>query len=146
MYTIFAVISTIANILSQDITFRIYDGVGSLWAGIFVGTAVGLVVKYFLDKRYIFQYQTTSVQHGTKTFYLYSVMGLVTTAIFWGFEFTFDAIYQTKEMRYVGGVIGLAIGYYVKYQLDKRFVFVAPQTEKQVDNQTGKQTEKAESL
>ena len=73
-------------------------------------------------------------------------MGLVTTAIFWGFEFTFDAIYQTKEMRYVGGVIGLAIGYYVKYQLDKRFVFVAPQTEKQVDNQTGKQTEKAESL
>jgi len=26
-------------------------------------------------------------------------------------------------MRYVGGVIGLAIGYYVKYQLDKRYVF-----------------------
>jgi len=124
MYTIFAVISTIANILSQDLTFRAYDGFGSLWLGIFVGTAVGLVVKYGLDKRYIFQYQTTSIQHGSKTFYLYSVMGLFTTIIFWGFEVAFDAIYQTTEMRYVGGIIGLAIGYFVKYQLDKRYVFV----------------------
>ena len=28
-------------------------------------------------------------------------------------------------MRYIGGVIGLAIGFYVKYQLDKKFVFVS---------------------
>ena len=123
MYTIFAVFATISNILSQDLTFRIYQGPYELWLGILVGTAVGLVVKYFLDKRYIFQYQTESIAHGSKTFYLYSLMGVVTTVIFWGFEYTFDALYQTKEMRYVGGVIGLAIGYYVKYQLDKRYVF-----------------------
>ncbi|HHT00627.1 MAG TPA: GtrA family protein [Thiomicrospira sp.] len=123
MYTIFAVISTIANIWSQDLSFRIYQGSYDLWVAIFVGTAVGLVVKYGLDKRYIFQYQTTSIQHGTKTFYLYTLMGVFTTIIFWGFEYTFDAIYQTAEMRYLGGVIGLAIGYFVKYQLDKRFVF-----------------------
>ena len=123
MYTIFAVISTIANIWSQDLTFRIYQGEFDLWLGILVGTAVGLVVKYFLDKRYIFKYQTTSIEHGSKTFYLYTVMGVFTTIIFWGFEYTFDAIYQTAEMRYLGGVIGLAIGYIVKYQLDKRFVF-----------------------
>ena len=123
MYTIFAVISTIANIGSQDIAFRIYQGSYNLWLAILVGTAVGLVVKYFLDKRYIFQYQTTSIQHGSKTFYLYTVMGLFTTIIFWGFEYAFDTIYQTVEMRYLGGVIGLAIGYFVKYQLDKRYVF-----------------------
>ena len=123
MYTIFAVISTIANIWSQDLTFRIYQGEFDLWLAILVGTAVGLVVKYFLDKRYIFKYQTTSIEHGSKTFYLYTVMGGFTTIIFWGFEYTFDAIYQTAEMRYLGGVIGLAIGYIVKYQLDKRFVF-----------------------
>jgi len=123
MYTIFAVISTIANIWSQDLTFRIYQGEFDLWLAILVGTAVGLVVKYFLDKRYIFKYQTTSIEHGSKTFYLYTVMGGGTTIIFWGFEYTFDAIYQTAEMRYLGGVIGLAIGYIVKYQLDKRFVF-----------------------
>ena len=50
-------------------------------------------------------------------------MGVVTTVIFWGFEFAFDAIWNSMEMRYTGGVIGLAIGYYVKYQLDKRYVF-----------------------
>jgi hypothetical protein len=27
-------------------------------------------------------------------------------------------------MRYLGGVIGLAIGYLTKYHLDKRFVFI----------------------
>lgn len=123
MYTIFAFIATISNILSQDLTFRIYQGPFELWLGIFVGTAIGLVVKYFLDKRYIFQYQTTSIGHGSKTFYLYTLMGVVTTVIFWGFEFAFDAIWNSMEMRYLGGVIGLAIGYYVKYQLDKRYVF-----------------------
>lgn len=123
MYTIFAVISTIANIGSQELSFRIYQGSYNLWLAILVGTAVGLVVKYGLDKRYIFQYQTTSIKQGSKTFYLYTLMGGVTTIIFWGFEASFDAIYQTTEMRYLGGVIGLAIGYYVKYQLDKRFVF-----------------------
>jgi len=123
MYTIFAVISTIANIGSQTLSFRIYQGNYDLWLAIFTGTAVGLVVKYYLDKRYIFKYQTTSIQHGSKTFYLYTLMGLITTVVFWGFEYAFNAIYQTAEMRYLGGVIGLAIGYFIKYQLDKRFVF-----------------------
>ena len=123
MYTIFAIFATVANIAGQDISTRIYQGPFDITLSIFVGTGVGLVLKYWLDKRYIFQYQTTSIQQGSKIFYLYTVMGLITTVIFWGFEFAFDAIYQTKEMRYVGGIIGLAIGYYVKYQLDKKYVF-----------------------
>ena len=123
MYTIFAIFATVANIGSQDISVRIYQGPFSIMLSIFVGTGVGLVLKYWLDKRYIFKYQTTTIQQGSKTFTLYTIMGLVTTVIFWGFELAFDAIYGTKEMRYLGGVIGLAIGYYVKYQLDKRFVF-----------------------
>ncbi|WP_019555697.1 GtrA family protein [Thiomicrorhabdus arctica] len=123
MYTIFAIFATVANIAGQDLSIRLYQGSFAITLSIFVGTGVGLVLKYWLDKRYIFQYQTVSIQHGSKTFYLYTVMGLITTVIFWGFEFTFDAIYQTKEMRYIGGIIGLAIGYYVKYQLDKKYVF-----------------------
>jgi putative flippase GtrA len=53
-------------------------------------------------------------------------MGLATTAIFWSVEFGFDRIFGTAHMRYVGAVIGLAIGYIVKYYLDKRFVFGSP--------------------
>ncbi len=123
MYTIFALFATVANIGSQEIAITLYQGSFTIMLSILVGTAVGLVLKYWLDKRYIFKYQTQSIQHGSKTFTLYTIMGIVTTFIFWGFELAFDAIYGTKEMRYVGGVIGLAIGYYVKYQLDKRYVF-----------------------
>lgn len=123
MYTIFAIFATVANIASQDLSTRLYQGSFAITLSIFVGTGVGLVLKYWLDKRYIFQYQISSIQHGSKTFYLYTVMGVITTVIFWGFEFVFDAIYQTKEMRYVGAIIGLAIGYYIKYQLDKKYVF-----------------------
>ncbi len=123
MYTIFALFATVANIGSQEITIQLYQGPFAIMLSILVGTAVGLVLKYWLDKRYIFQYQTQSIQHGSKTFTLYTIMGVVTTFIFWGFELAFEAIYGTKAMRYLGGVIGLAIGYYVKYQLDKRYVF-----------------------
>jgi putative flippase GtrA len=51
-------------------------------------------------------------------------MGTVTTLIFWGIEFTFDFICQNKMMHYTGTIIGLAIGYFIKYILDERFVFV----------------------
>jgi putative flippase GtrA len=54
---------------------------------------------------------------------MYTLMGLVTTVIFWGFEFGFHHLFESKEMRYLGGVIGLAIGYFAKYLLDRRFVF-----------------------
>lgn len=90
---------------------------------ILFGTAAGLVVKYWLDKNYIFRFRATNAIHDARTFMLYSVMGIMTTLIFWAFEFGFQAVFQTKNMRYLGGIIGLGIGYFVKYQMDKRFVF-----------------------
>ncbi len=122
-YAIFALIATAANIGAQDLVIRTYSGAYDILASVVVGTGVGLVVKYILDKRYIFRFRARSVAHDTQTFALYTVMGLVTTVIFWGFEFGFHHIFETKEMRYLGGVIGLAIGYLTKYHLDKRYVF-----------------------
>lgn len=125
IYTTFAALATIANIGSQEISIRIYTGIYSVVLSILIGTATGLIVKYLLDKKYIFQFQTKNAAHNTQTFTLYTIMGIVTTAIFWGFEFGFDYLFQSKEMRYTGGIIGLSFGYYIKYQLDKRFVFIA---------------------
>lgn len=51
------------------------------------------------------------------------MMGLATTAIFWGAELAFRAIWRTEMMRDLGAVLGLALGYFAKYRLDKRFVF-----------------------
>ena len=50
-------------------------------------------------------------------------MGIVTTMIFWGFEAGFWYVWRSDMMRVLGEVIGLAIGYVVKYELDRRFVF-----------------------
>lgn len=122
-YSIFALIATAANICAQDIVIRTYSGALDVLASIIVGTGAGLVVKYILDKRYIFRFRAQNLAHDTRTFALYTVMGLVTTVVFWGFEFAFHHIFETKEMRYLGGIIGLAIGYLTKYHLDKQFVF-----------------------
>ena len=51
-------------------------------------------------------------------------MGVITTLIFWNTEHAFHLIYDTDLMHYVGGIVGLAIGFYIKYQLDKMHVFV----------------------
>lgn len=88
-----------------------------------VGTGVGLIVKYVLDKKYIFHFRVNNVLHDGKTFVLYTVMGGLTTCIFWGFEFGFHMIFESESMRYIGGIVGLIIGYFIKYQLDKRYVF-----------------------
>jgi len=123
VYVILAFIATAANIGTQDLTIRIYAGAYAILLSMVVGTGVGLIVKYILDKRYIFLFRARNALHDSQTFALYTLMGLATTMIFWGFEFGFNYIFETKEMRYLGGVIGLAIGYVVKYHLDKRFVF-----------------------
>ena len=87
------------------------------------GTAAGLVVKYVLDKRWIFYDTATGVAAHGKKFGLYTVMGLITTAIFWGTQTTFWMIWDTVFMREVGAILGLTVGYLTKYWLDRRFVF-----------------------
>lgn len=123
LYTVLAIIATITNIATQEISTRIYSAAFSTVISIAAGTGAGLVTKYILDKRYIFQFQARDTLHDSQTFALYTLMGIVTTIIFWGFELGFNHLFDSKEMRYLGGIIGLSIGYLIKYQLDKRFVF-----------------------
>lgn len=122
-YTLFAIIATIANIGTQDIIIRFYNGTHNITFSILAGTCVGLFAKYFLDKKYIFQFNTKNIKHDSKIFFLYTFMGVITTLIFWCFELGFEYIFKTKELRYLGGIIGLSIGYTIKYRLDKQYVF-----------------------
>lgn len=123
LYTAFAIVATLCNILAQDICSYLYSGDFSILISLLMGTGLGLVVKYILDKKYIFQYKTKTAGHNRQIFFLYTIMGILTTMIFWGFEFGFHYIFETKEMRYLGGILGLMIGYICKYYLDKRYVF-----------------------
>ncbi len=123
LYAGFAALATVANIGAQEVWLRCWHGPHAIALSVLAGTAVGLVVKYVLDKRWIFRFQTQGAAHDGKTFVLYTLMGVLTTGIFWGFEWAFHQLWGTREMRYAGGVLGLAIGYVAKYWLDKRFVF-----------------------
>ena len=123
-YSIFALISTLVNLFFQWISFKIYNGFLSLYIAMAAGTFAGLIVKYILDKKWIFYHTPKSKKDDTKKFFLYSFMGVFTTIIFWGTEMLFYYLIPLKGSQYIGGAIGLAIGYVVKYFLDKRFVFV----------------------
>ena len=129
LYTLFAMLSTAINIGSQMVSIWAYKGPLYIEISILVGTAMGLPLRYFLEKRYIFAFTSRNLAHDGKLFIFYSVMGVITTLIFWSTEYAFYIIYNTDFMRYVGGVVGLAIGFYVKYQLDKKYVFVNSSSE-----------------
>ncbi len=122
-YSLFALLATLLNLGAQESLIRIYDGAFALYLSIALGTCVGLVSKYLLDKNYIFRSVSTSHREDLGKFTLYGMTGIATTAIFWGFELGFDWLIGGRVARYIGAVIGLAIGYGVKYQLDKRYVF-----------------------
>lgn len=123
IYALLALIAMATNIGAQELSLRVYHGPLQVPLSVFVGTGVGLVVKYMLDKAFIFRFRPRDKLHDARTFVLYTVTGVVTTAIFWGFEFGFDLAFASKDMRYLGGLIGLAIGYWCKYRLDRRYVF-----------------------
>lgn len=124
LYVFFAALSTLANIASQWVVAAFAAGLShEIYLSMAVGTVVGLVVKYVLDKRWIFRYATRDSLHDARTFALYTAMGGLTTLIFWGTELAFEAAFQDIRMRYVGAAAGLGVGYLLKYQLDRRFVF-----------------------
>jgi len=122
-YAIFAGIATAANIGTQYLSIRAYTGPFSLYAAMAAGTLVGLVIKYILDKRFIFYHQTAGARDDLFKFTVYTFMGVFTTAIFWGSELLFNHLFTFPEAKYLGAVVGLTIGYITKYNLDKRFVF-----------------------
>ena len=124
-YATFSILAIMANIGTQELTLWDESSSLNVFISVMAGTGVGLVIKYLLDKRYIFFFYVRNAMHEGRIFTLYTLMGLVTTLIFWGFEFSFYYFFEEKVMRYLGGIIGLTLGYLMKYQLDKRYVFCA---------------------
>ena len=123
-YTIFAAISTLFNLLFQYFSFLVYIGFGSIYVAMLFGTLAGLVAKYILDKKFIFYHTPTDKKDNAKKFALYSLTGIFTTIIFWATEIAFDALSQDPNAKYLGTVIGLSIGYVIKYFLDRKYVFI----------------------
>jgi putative flippase GtrA len=122
-YAAFAAIASVANLATQRLVFATTDLEIRLLVALVAGTGVGLVLKYFLDKKWIFFDAAEPLAAETRKFSLYTLTGVATTLIFWGAEALFWEIWQTQAMRETGAVLGLTAGYFIKYQLDRRYVF-----------------------
>ena len=96
-YCVFAVIATVLNLLFQYFSFIVYDGLGSLYIAMSIGTLIGFISKYFFDKNYIFYY----VNQGNEAnkIFLYGLTGVFTTVVFWVFEIGFDIIFDFNSLN-----------------------------------------------
>jgi putative flippase GtrA len=121
-YLIFAVVSTLANLLTQEIVVR-SSPVAPLTLSILAGTAVGFAMKYVLDKRWVFADGYRSKADEVRKVSLYGLFSIFTTLLFWSVELGAYAIWRTDVAKYSGAVVGLGLGYALKFLLDRSFVF-----------------------
>jgi putative flippase GtrA len=124
-YVAIAVGTSAVNLLSQAGVVGMAP-LAPLIVSIFIGTAVGFVLKYLLDKRYIFFDDYADRASEAKKVGLYAAVSVLTTIIFWSVEAGFWYATASQGWKYFGGAIGLAIGNVVKYRLDRKFVFKSP--------------------
>ncbi|HEY8580100.1 MAG TPA: GtrA family protein [Beijerinckiaceae bacterium] len=121
-YLLFAVVATLANLGAQELVVRAAP-IAPLSVSILVGTVVGFGLKYVLDKRYAFDDPYEAHGREVRKLLLYGAFSVVTTLVFWTFEVAFWLLWGTATAKYAGAVLGLAIGYVLKFLLDSRFVF-----------------------
>lgn len=120
-YVIFCVLAILANLGSQALAHEWMKAPD--WFSIGLGTGVGLVLKYILDRNYIFYVRETTLNKDFRRFCLYTLFGLFTTILFWSIEWLFIQLFTHPLSRYIGGAIGLILGYFIKYLMDREWVF-----------------------
>jgi putative flippase GtrA len=120
LYLVFAGLATVANLAAQELFLRMS---GSLVVAILAGTAAGFATKYVLDKKWVFSDRYTTHRQELRKVTLYGAFSVATTLVFWLFEVAFWMAWRTDFAKYTGAVLGLAVGYAIKFVLDRTFVF-----------------------
>jgi putative flippase GtrA len=125
-YGAFAALAAAANLGTQRMVLGLGSSTTLFATALVAGTGAGLLLKYFLDKRWIFRDPATGLRAHRDRFSRYTLMGLATTGLFWGTETASWLLWRREDLREMGALLGLGLGYVVKYQLDRRFVFAVP--------------------
>ena len=123
LYILFSIFSLFINIGIQFLSVTIHKGWYSIEISILAGTIIGMPLRYWLEKKYIFFYSSKTIINDGKIFILYGCVSVFTTLIFWSVEYTFHIFFKDEFLRYLGGILGLSFGYFIKYTLDKKIVF-----------------------
>lgn len=124
IYVVCVVISSIANYVAQESFYWQWPHVE---VAMLFGTAVALVVKYILVKKYAFAFKPRNRVHEAKVFFVYGSLGALTTFLFWGIELGFHYYIITPYSRQIGTVVGLVVCGYIKFVMDRDYVFNAKQ-------------------
>lgn len=122
-YALFAVVAIFVNLALQRLVLHFVADWPGLILAIALGTGAGLVTKYLLDRHWIFYDRPAALTQQGRQFLLYTFTGIFTTLLFWGSELGAFLLWRTELAREGGAILGLVLGYFIKYQLDKRFVF-----------------------
>ncbi|MGB1131039.1 MAG: GtrA family protein, partial [Haloferula sp.] len=125
LYCLFALIAISANLGCQWVIGLIDTSRFSFWTALIAGTGAGLVVKYVLDKQFIFEaHHLKRATDISRSFIRYTATGLLTTGVFWGLQLAFHHGFpHWSAAKYVGGGTGLIIGYIWKFRLDRQYTF-----------------------
>ena len=121
-YILFAILAITVNIFFQYLSFLLIDHKYELYIAILNGTILGMILKYYLDKNYIFYYVKKKFNN-KNIFLLYIFTSIFTTIIFWAIELWFSYYVNINYSEYLGALVGLTLGYSLKYLLDKQLVF-----------------------
>jgi len=121
-YILFAILATTVNIFFQYLSFLLIDHKYELYIAILNGTILGMILKYYLDKNFIFYYVKKEFNN-KNIFLLYIFTSIFTTIIFWAIELWFSYYVNINYSEYLGALVGLTLGYSLKYLLDKQLVF-----------------------
>jgi putative flippase GtrA len=122
-YVAIATVASSTNIFLQFLFVRLVDVPYAVELSVAFATALVLPFKYVADKKIIFKYHVEHVSRDIRTLIAYTLVSIVTVAVFWGTEFAFQYLFANEVLRYIGGTIGLGVSFYVKYRMDKRYVF-----------------------
>ncbi len=120
LYVVFAAFAICLNMFVQNLMFALWPLGGAIFVAMPVGAGVALLTKYFLDRRYVFASERSASRI---EFLKYALTGGFITAVFFVTEYAIWIIYQTDYARNVGIVIGMTVGYTLKYVLDRHFIF-----------------------
>ncbi len=102
---------------------------GSELVGSILGVGVSYIVKFILDKFIVFQKKRTDLKHTTIEFVKYFLFAILTTAINIGGQMLLAWVFSIDIL--IAGLISLAIGYIVKFLLDRKYVFPENVTQKE---------------
>tara|TARA_B100000989_G_scaffold299003_1_gene291845 strand:- start:5206 stop:5595 length:390 start_codon:yes stop_codon:yes gene_type:complete len=120
-YILVSLISIIANIALQILFLEVYTKMYRVELSIIIATALTMPARYVLERKFIFS--RIRYSSDTKSFLVYTFSACIATVIFIVTEYVFHLVFANDALRYLGGMIGLSLGFYFKFWFDTLKVY-----------------------